>query len=213
MLKLNADEPNLNVDTADKPHESADHVGIADSHRYFDLMNLIDTTKKKIDYNKMVFTSEIDGVAKRRKSLKNHFTYNLVFLICLLVFDSQYAWLMGSGASIMLQAAETWIAIGALIVATIYMIARVIRAFLIYWINTMSGFMEDYLIKHDIHTMIEEEAYCRTVLRQILDYEKTINRISKKIETESDIQTAMDEISLMNFDIKEYHYNAGRSNK
>lgn len=206
MLKLSGDE----TAAADTAAQAED---ITTSQGYFDLMNLMDATGKKIDYNKMVYTSEIDGLAKRRKSLKDNFVYNLVFLIVLFIFDIFYANLMFGQASVMLQAAETWIAIGALCVATLYMIYRVIRAYIIYKVNVISGFMEDYLIKHDIHTMVEEEEYCRKILRRMLDYEATVSRLSKTVRTDSDIQAAMDEISRMNFDIKEFHYNAGRSNK
>lgn len=143
------------------------------SQEYFDLMDMIDNTGKQIEYYKMVYTAEIDGLAKRRHSLKTHFLYNVVFLIC-----------------------------------------RVIRAYIIYQINVRAGFMTDYLQKHDIHTMIEEEAYCRKILQQMLGYETTLAHITKAVpKTTTEINAAMSEISAMNFDIKDFHYNAGRTIK
>ena len=96
------------------------------SQEYFDLMDMIDNTGKQIEYYKMVYTAEIDGLAKRRHSLKTHFLYNDVFLICLIIFDSLFSNIMLSGGGVVMQTYEGWIAVGALILGTIYMICRVI---------------------------------------------------------------------------------------
>ena len=177
-------------------------------------MDMIDNTGKQIEYYKMIYTAEIDGLAKRRHSLKTHFLYNVVFLICLIIFDSLFSNIMLSGGGVVMQTYEGWIAVGALILGTIYMICRVIRAYIIYQINVRAGFMTDYLQKHDIHTMIEEEAYCRKILQQMLGYETTLAHITKAVpKTTTEINAAMSEISAMNFDIKDFHYNAGRTIK
>lgn len=184
------------------------------SQEYFDLMDMIDNTGKQIEYYKMIYTAEIDGLAKRRHSLKTHFLYNVVFLICLIIFDSLFSNIMLSGGGVVMQTYEGWIAVGALILGTIYMICRVIRAYIIYQINVRAGFMTDYLQKYDIHTMIEEEAYCRKILQQMLGYETTLAHITKAVpKTTTEINAAMSEISAMNFDIKDFHYNAGRTIK
>ena len=78
------------------------------SQEYFDLMDMIDNTGKQIEYYKMVYTAEIDGLAKRRHSLKTHFLYNVVFLICLIIFDSLFSNIMLSGGGVVMQTYEGW---------------------------------------------------------------------------------------------------------
>lgn len=181
-------------------------------YEYGDLLDLLDTTKKQIDYNKNIYTSEIEGIEKRRKSLKTTFTYNLFFLILLFLFDLFFSKVMMSSGGIVMQAGETWIGIGGLFVANIYMIIRVIKALIIYGINISPEFMIQYVVKHDIHTMVEEKLYCEQVLRQMLEYEAIVSKIEKGIKAETiDPETAKDEISKMNFDIKEFRYTGGRS--
>ena len=184
------------------------------SQEYFDLMDMIDNTDKQIEYYKMVYTAEIDGLPKRRHSLKTHFIYNVIFLILLLGYDYFHLTVIVMGGGMILRTITGLIALGVLILATIYMIGHTIRAYILYQINMLPDFMTDYLQKYNIHTMVEEEAYCRNVLRQMLAYETTLAHIKKAApKTTTEINAAMSEISAMNFDIKDFHYNAGRTIK
>ena len=48
----------------------------------------------------------------------------------------------------------------------------------------------------------------------MLGYETTLAHITKAVpKTTTEINAAMSEISAMNFDIKDFHYNAGRTIK
>lgn len=44
------------------------------SQEYFDLMDMIDNTGKQIEYYKMVYTAEIDGLAKKAAQPENTFS-------------------------------------------------------------------------------------------------------------------------------------------
>lgn len=217
-LNLKKTESDENKQTTASNHsESNSDPGKADppySQEYFDLMDMIDNTNKQIEYYKMIYTAEIDGLPKRRHSLKTHFIYNVIFLILLLGYDYFHLTVIVMGGGMIIRTITGLIALGVLIIATIYMIGHTIRACILYQINILPDFMTDYLQKYNIHTMVEEEAYCRDVLRQMLAYETTLAHIKKTApKTAAEINAAMSEISAMNFDIKEFHYNAGRTIK
>lgn len=214
-LKANDQEPPKNKPTIEADFsETADKSDPPYSQEYFDLMDMIDNTDKQIEYYKMVYTAEIDGLPKRRHSLKTHFIYNVIFLILLLGYDYFHLTVIVMGGGMILRTITGLIALGVLILATIYMIGHSIRAYILYQINMLPDFMTDYLQKYNIHTMVEEEAYCRNVLRQMLAYETTLAHIKKAApKTTTEINAAMSEISAMNFDIKDFHYNAGRTIK
>ena len=144
----------------------------------------------------MVYTAEIDGLPKRRHSLKTHFIYNVIFLILLLGYDYFHLTVIVMGGGMILRTITGLIALGVLILATIYMIGHTIRAYILYQINMLPDFMTDYLQKYNIHTMVEEEAYCRNVLRQMLAYETTLAHIKKAApKTTTEINAAMKEAS------------------
>lgn len=214
-LKVNDQKPPKNKPTIETDlSEVAEKSDPPYSQEYFDLMDMIDNTDKQIDYYKMVYTAEIDGLPKRRHSLKTHFIYNVIFLILLLGYDYFHLTVIVMGGGMILRTITGLIALGVLILATIYMIGHTIRAYILYQINMLPDFMTDYLQKYNIHTMVEEEAYCRNVLRQMLAYETTLAHIKKAApKTTTEINAAMSEISAMNFDIKDFHYNAGRTIK
>lgn len=214
-LKANDQEPPKNKPTIEADFsETADKSDPPYSQEYFDLMDMIDNTDKQIEYYKMVYTAEIDGLPKRRHSLKTHFIYNVIFLILLLGYDYFHLTVIVMGGGMILRTITGLIALGVLILATIYMIGHTIRAYILYQINMLPDFMTDYLQKYNIHTMVEEEAYCRNVLRQMLAYETTLAHIKKAApKTTTEINAAMSAISAMNFDIKDFHYNAGRTIK
>lgn len=214
-LKANDQEPPKNKPTIEADlSETADKSDPPYSQEYFDLMDMVDNTDKQIEYYKMVYTAEIDGLPKRRHSLKTHFIYNVIFLILLLGYDYFHLTVIVMGGGMILRTITGLIALGVLILATIYMIGHTIRAYILYQINMLPDFMTDYLQKYNIHTMVEEEAYCRNVLRQMLAYETTLAHIKKAApKTTTEINAAMSEISAMNFDIKDFHYNAGRTIK
>lgn len=214
-LKANDQKPPKNKPTIETDFsEAAEKSDPPYSQEYFDLMDMIDNTDKQIEYYKMVYTAEIDGLPKRRHSLKTHFIYNVIFLILLLGYDYFHLTVIVMGGGMILRTITGLIALGVLILATIYMIGHSIRAYILYQINMLPDFMTDYLQKYNIHTMVEEEAYCRNVLRQMLAYETTLAHIKKAApKTTTEINAAMSEISAMNFDIKDFHYNAGRTIK
>lgn len=214
-LKANDQKPPKNKPTIETDlSEAADKSDPPYSQEYFNLMDMIDNTDKQIEYYKMVYTAEIDGLPKRRHSLKTHFIYNVIFLILLLGYDYFHLTVIVMGGGMILRTITGLIALGVLILATIYMIGHTIRAYILYQINMLPDFMTDYLQKYNIHTMVEEEAYCRNVLRQMLAYETTLSHIKKAApKTTTEINAAMSEISAMNFDIKDFHYNAGRTIK
>ncbi len=214
-LKANDQKPSKNKPTIEAGlSEAVEKSDPPYSQEYFDLMDMIDNTDKQIEYYKMVYTAEIDGLPKRRHSLKTHFIYNVIFLILLLGYDYFHLTVIVMGGGMILRTITGLIALGVLILATIYMIGHTIRAYILYQINMLPDFMTDYLQKYNIHTMVEEEAYCRNVLRQMLTYETTLAHIKKAApKTTTEINAAMSEISAMNFDIKDFHYNAGRTIK
>lgn len=214
-LKANDQEPSKNEPTTEAAlSEEAEKSDPPYSQEYFDLMDMIDNTDKQIEYYKMVYTAELDGLPKRRHSLKTHFIYNVIFLILLLGYDYFHLTVIVMGGGMILRTITGLIALGVLILATIHMIGHTIRAYILYQINVLPDFMTDYLKKYNIHTMVEEEAYCRNVLRQMLAYETTLAHIKKATpKTTTEINAAMNEISAMNFDIKDFHYNAGQTVK
>lgn len=70
-LKVNDQKPPKNKPTIETDlSEAAEKSDPPYSQEYFDLMDMIDNTDKQIDYYKMVYTAEIDGLPKRRLSLK-----------------------------------------------------------------------------------------------------------------------------------------------
>ena len=146
-LKANDQKPPKNKPTIETDlSEAAEKSDPPYSQEYFDLMDMIDNTDKQIEYYKMVYTAEIDGLPKRRHSLKTHFIYNVIFLILLLGYDYFHLTVIVMGGGMILRTITGLIALGVLILATIYMIGHTIRAYILYQINMLPDFMTDVIM-------------------------------------------------------------------
>lgn len=186
-----------------------------DVYEYGELLEMIDDAKKKIEYNKNIYSAELNGIGKRRNSLKTNVTYNIAFLFIWILITFFIRGMIAFGMNVHpIQLVAALIAIVFMIIGNIYMIIRIIKAIILYRINMSANFMPGYVKRKGLHTMVEEEEYCGKVLSQMLEYESTITKMEKGVKEASiDPEPAMDEIIRMNFDIPEFKYNAGQSVK
>lgn len=186
-----------------------------DVYEYGELLEMIDDARNKIDYNKNVYTAELNGIGKRRNSLKANVTYNIGFFIIWIIISIIIRAMISFGMMVHpMQLVVALVAIVGIIVGYIYMIIRIIKAYILYQINMSANFMPGYVKRKGLHTMVEEEEYCGKVLSQMLEYESTITKMEKGVKEASiDPEPAMDEITRMNFNIPEFKYNAGQSVK
>lgn len=73
-LKVNDQKPPKNKPTIETDlSEAAEKSDPPYSQEYFDLMDMIDNTDKQIEYYKMVYTAEIDGLPKEEAQSENTF--------------------------------------------------------------------------------------------------------------------------------------------
>lgn len=186
-----------------------------DSREYGDLLTMIDDAKEKIAYNKNIYTAELNGIEKRRDSLKANVTYNIGFFVVWIIISFIIRTMISFGMMMHpIQLVVALVAILGIIVGNIYMIIRIIKAVILYRINMSVDFMPGYVRRKGFHTMVEEEEYCGKVLKQMLEYESAITKMEKGVKEKSiDPEPAMDEIVCMKFDIPEFKYNAGQSVK
>lgn len=186
-----------------------------DIYEYGGLLTMIDGTKEKIDYYKNVYTAELNGIEKRRNSLKANVTYNIGFFVVWIIISMIIRGMISFGVILHpIQLVVALVAIAGIIAGNIYMIIRIIKAVILYRINMSADFMPGYVRRKGFHTMVEEEEYCGKVLKQMLEYESAITKMEKGVKEASiDPEPAMDEITRMNFNIPEFKYNAGQSVK
>lgn len=183
-----------------------------DTAAYGDLLFLMEDARKQIAYYKNTYTAEVAGIEKRRYSLKTTFTYNLGFLVLLVLLEI-FLIVSISDVNVILFVAMG-IIIVLLLIGFIYLLRKVIKAFIIYRINTVPGVMPAYIKKHNIHTMVEEQEYCGKVLKRLLEYEAVLARIEKDMKSaDIDPESALDEVTRMDFDIPDFKYTGGRSIK
>lgn len=186
-----------------------------DVYEYGNLLAMIDDARNKIDYNKNIYTAELNGIGKRRNSLKTNVTYNIGFFVIWILISIIIRGMIAFGMNVHpIQLVAAIIAIVGIIAGYIYMVIRIIKAVILYRINVSADFMSGYVRRKGLHTMVEEEEYCGKVLKQMLEYESAITKMEKGVKEKSiDPEPAMDEITRMNFDIPDFKYNAGHSGK
>lgn len=178
---------------------------------YATLIEMVSQAKKKIEYTKNVYTSELQGIPKRRKGYLNTLIVNGFFLILIVLFIAFFKATMASGGGIMFQAAETWIAVGVVIIALGYMIIRTIKSAIVYLMNTKPEILSVYIKRKGLKTLCDEDNYCRSVLKYMIQCEKAVSDIEKAMAAKTvDVPASEDIITKFNFDIPDFKFNAGR---
>lgn len=79
----------------------------------------------------------------------------------------------------MFQAVETWIAVGVMIIALGYMIIRTIKSAIVYLMNTKPEILSVYIKRKGLKTLCDEDNYCRSVLKYMIQCEKAVSDIEK----------------------------------
>lgn len=168
------------------------------------IMSLIDGKKKRIEYNRNIFSAELASVPRKRKNIISNIIINIAIMIVLSVsflYMSSYA-ALGLG---LFLGAFTYIFI-------IYMLIRIVRYIRLYIINTDCNFSKNYRIKHGVNTLVNEEEYCSAILSKLAIYERNISDIEHHINENEpyDSQAYIDELTRIPDEFDEFKYNVGR---
>ena len=184
-------------------HDSDRSKQISDTD-YGQIMSLIAGKKKRIEYNKNIFSAELASVPRKRKNIISNIIINIAIMIVLSVsflYMSSYAAL---GLGLFMG--------GFTIIFIIYMLIRIFRYILLYIINTDCNFSKNYRIKHGVNTLVNEEEYCSAILSKLAIYEGKISDIEHHIGGNEpyDSQAYIDELTRIPDDFEDFKYNAGR---
>ena len=126
------------------------------------ILSLIDGKKKRIEYNRNIFSAELASVPRKRQNIVSNIIINIVIMIVLsaLFFYMSSHSALGLG---LFMGVFTYIFI-------IYMLIRIVRYIRLYIINTDCNFSKNYRIKHGVNTLVNEEEYCSAVLSKLAIY-------------------------------------------
>ncbi len=192
----------------------ADLYERTDSAGYGSLYIEIEQAKRNIEYYKNMYTAELDGIPKRISYMRSSMVINIVVLVLLILFKIMFSGVIKAGGGMLLRTFVGWLAIGVIYIGIIYMVIRCAKAVRIYLINVVPDKFNNYIQTHGIHNIVEEKQYCEGVLKHMLEYERIVNKIEKDIKSETvKVDMAHQAIDAMNFDIKDFKYNAGRLDK
>lgn len=168
------------------------------------ILSLIDGKKKRIEYNRNIFSAELASVPRKRKNIISNIIINIIIMIVLsaLFFYMSSHSALGLGFFL---GAFTYIFI-------VYMLIRIIRYIRLYIINTDCSFSRNYRIKHGVNTLVNEEEYCSTILSKLTVYEEKISDMEHHISQNEpfDSQTYIDELTRIPDDFEDFKYNAGK---
>ncbi len=168
------------------------------------IMSLIDGKKKRIEYNRNIFSAELASVPRKRKNIIS----NIIINIAIMIVVSALFFYMSSHSALGLGfflGAFTYIFI-------VYMLIRIIRYIRLYIINTDCNFSRNYRIKHGVNTLVNEEEYCSTILSKLAIYEGKISDMEHHISANEpyDSQAYVDELTRIPDDFDDFKYSAGR---
>ena len=171
---------------------------------YGQIISLIDGKKKRIEYNRNIFTAELASVPRKRKGIISNIIINVIIMIVLsaIFFYISSHSAMGLG---LFLGAFTYIFI-------VYMLARIFRYIRLYIINTDCEFSRNYRIKHGVNTLVNEEEYCSNILARLSIYETKIADIEQHIKqyNSADSHTYLDELNKIPDEFEDFKYTAGR---
>lgn len=177
------------------------------NHDYGSILTLIDGKKSQIRHIKDIYDAELKSIPKRRLSLRNSVISNVFFYFVLVLL---FFYVGSNGIP-----AFSIAALGFLIIAQVYMLFRIAKSVRLYAINVSTTMFTSFVSKNDLHTMNEEEEYCKSVLAKMNIYESDLAKFEKEIKENADVnvQAVMDCCNNINLDIPEFRYNAGKSVK
>lgn len=168
------------------------------------IMSLIDGKKKRIEYNRNIFSAELASVPRKRKNIVSNIIINIIIMVVLSALFFYMTSHSALGLGLFLRA-FTYIFI-------VYMLIRIIRYIRLYIINTDCVFSRNYQIKHGVNTLVNEEEYCSTILSRLAIYEGKISDMEHHINANEpyDSQAYIDELTRIPDDFEDFKYNAGK---
>lgn len=169
---------------------------------YGNLLSEIDNKKKRIDYNRNLFSAELSAIPKKRKYILSGIIVN----ICIMIVVAAICFFISTHSSFgLFLHVATYIFI-------IYMLVRIIRYIRIYLINIDCGFSKKYRVKHGVNTLVNEEEYCTSILSSLPIYLDKLSDMELHITQGDDIDTDAFTKALDNIpdEFEEFKYNAGK---
>lgn len=171
---------------------------------YGQIMSLIDGKKRRIEYNRNIFSAELASVPRKRKNITSNIIINIIIMIVLsaiFFYISSHA-ALGLGAFLGIF---TYVFI-------VYMLIRIFRYIHLYIINIDCNFSKNYRIKRGVNTLVNEEEYCSAILSKLAIYEGKISDIEHRISQNEpfDSQAYIEELNRIPDEFDDFKYTAGR---
>lgn len=200
-MQLKLSEPVSSEDTVTYGGEQFDRTP---EHSYGNLLSAIDTKRKRIAYNRNVFSAELASIPKKRKNIIS----NIIVNVCIMVVVAGICFFISTHAAFGMGVTLYY----ATFIFVIYMLIRIGRYIRVYLINTDCGFSKNYRIKHDVNTFVNEEEYCTSILSSLSIYDEKLKRMEQDITDGKSIDTQAftAELDSIPDEYVDFKYNADR---
>lgn len=124
-------------------------------------LNQLEDCIQKVQQYIYELEGEQSSIPKRKYLLKSDLIVNIIFLLLVLGVDTLLSGIISTPAGGLLsQTIEIWIACITLLAASLYLIYRTTKSVIILAINHSNRFLQEFVSKKGIHTLIEEENFC-----------------------------------------------------
>ncbi len=200
-MQLKSSEP---VSTKDTISFGGDKFDRTPEQSYGNLLSEIDNKRKRIAYNRNIFSTELANIPKKRKDILS----NVIVNACIMVVVAAICFFISTHAAFAMGTALYY----ATYIFVIYMLIRIGRYIRIYIINIDCGFSKNYRIKHGVNTFVNEEEYCTSILSGLSIYENRLNNMEQSITRGDaiDVQSFTAELDNIPDEYDDFRYNAGR---